>query len=537
MADSKTGAQATVSQLVAEGVEVILGIPGGHNLWLCDAVLDYPELRFICGRHEQDITFMADGYARASGKIAVPMVISGAGVGNSVAALADALVDSVPLVLIASCPDPSLIGRGAFHELRDQTGVLAAVTKWNIRVESVEQIPQAVNRAFWEAYSGRPGPTAVEIPVPIQSQEGRVEILAPRRPQPKPADIEAVRQAARLLSKAKSPIAYFGTGAACSDCSPAAIELVERLGAPCFATALGQGVIPYDHPLYLPWSWVENGPARPFLEEADTVIVVGSSLDQADTASWTLPLPKNLIHIDTCSEIIGRNYPAKVSLVGDAKTVLAQLLEELEPLLKPGRSSPAAQIAEIKEKTLSTVRDGPEWQFVDAMRQAIPKDAFVVNDAAAVNAWVMAYLPRYLPRTESITRSAAALGYAFPSALGAKLAYADRQAVAVAGDGGFLFTSNALATGVQYRLNAVAVVFNDNSYSTIKYLQDNGFGRHIGVDLHNPDFPKLAEAFGAVGVRAEHPEQLYEGLKAAWQRDVPTVIEVPLEVKASLFQP
>jgi len=181
------------------------------------------------------------------------------------------------------------------------------------------------------------------------------------------------------------------------------------------------------------------------------------------------------------------------------------------------------------------VRDRIEWQFVDAMRRALPRDAFVTNDASLVNAWFLAFLPRYLPRTINITRSMAALGYAFPSAIGAKIAYPHRQAVAVSGDGGFLFTSNAVNTAVQHRLNAVAVVFNDNCYTSIKRTQDRLLGRSIGVDLHNPDFVKLAEAHGATGTLVETPPQLYDALQAAWRRDLPTIIEVPLAMQADLF--
>lgn len=266
------------------------------------------------------------------------------------------------------------------------------------------------------------------------------------------------------------------------------------------------------------------------------MLVVGSSLDQVETDGWTLPVPKTVIQIDTCQEMIGLNYPTAVGLVGDAKAVLAQLLEELADTKCVARLSPAARISQIKQQVLFRVRDRLEWQFVDAMQQALPQDAFVFNDASTANAWCLAFLPRYLPRTINITRSMAALGYAFPSAIGAKAAHPDRQAVAVAGDGGFLFTSNALATAVQYKLNAVAVVFSDNCYSSVKRTQDRLLGRRIGVDLHNPDFVNLAEAYGAVGTLAENPTQLQDALQAAWQRDLPTVIEVPLAMHPDLFE-
>ena len=524
-----TGGAAAIAQLVAEGVEIILGIPGAHNIDLCDAVCDHAPLSFVGGRHEQSMTFMANGYARASGKIAVPLVVSGPGVTNSLTALADAYLDSVPMVLLAAAPSRDALGKGAFHELKDQTAALASVTKWNTYVTRAEAVPEAIHTAFTEAYQGRPGPVAVEIPIDVQAQRAQVEIVPPLSGPPCGAVLEAVRQAARLLADAASPMVLVGGGAARSRTAEELIRLIERIATPCFSTSLGKGTVPTDHPLSLGCNVVKNGPGRVLLEEADLLLVVGSSLDEADTAQWTLPLPENLIQIDSCAEVIGRNYPVTVGLVGDAGVVLGQLLQELSTLETPVRPSPASRIAQIKAQITAKLQREPVWEFVAAMQRALPVDAIVTNDAAAANGWIVTCLDRWLPRTLSITSNLAALGYAFPAALGAKLAYADRQAVAVVGDGGFLFTSDALATAVQYSLNAVVVLFNNNCYGTIRQMQTCQFGRAIGVDLVNPDFVKLAEAYGAAAQRAATPDQLHDAMRDAFERDVPTVIEVPLE--------
>lgn len=531
-----TGSQAAIAQLELEGVDSVFGIPGNHNIFLCDAVLDYPDMQFIGGRHEQDIAFMANGYARVTGKVAVPIVISGPGVTNSLTSLADAYADSVPMVLLAACPQRGSIGTGAFHEIKDQTGMLAAVTKWNTRVEAVENIPAAIRKAFEQAYEGRPGPTAVEIPEDIQREEAEVSLVLPVPRERKPADALAVREAAQRLAQAKNPVIYIGSGAVSSDCAAEVIELVEHLQAFCFATALGQGVVPTDHPLFVGFRWAEGGPARSLLDEADLMLVVGSSLDHVETDDWSAAIPDNLLQIDTCADMIGRRYPVKTGLVGDAKTVVQQLLDELSNIPSNTRPSTAEKVSRVKQKAFARIHGRIEWEFMDAIQQALPRDAFVFNDASTANMWCLAYLSRYLPRTINITRSMGVLGYAFPSAIGAKVAFPDRQSIAVAGDGGFLFTSNVLTTAVEYKLNAVAVVFNDNCYSSIKRTQDRLRGRHIGVELHNPDFVKLAEAHGAVGVRAAAPSQLHDALQAAWARNLPTVIEVPLEMKTYWFK-
>ena len=523
MSDVTNGARAAIMQLVAEGVEVVLGIPGAHNVYLCDAILDHPELRFICGRHEQDIGFVADGYARASGRLAVPIVISGPGVTNSLTALADAYSDSVPMLLLAAYPKQHFVGKGAFHELKDQTGLLASVTKWNERVSRMEEVPQAIRTAVAQAYSGRPGPTAIEIPYDVQAQEGRAEVVPPTPPERLAADPEAVRDAAGRLAASESPVVYLGARAL--DCAREATGLVERLRAPCLADGLSLGVVPGDHPLFV--GWAEQPGAAEILADADAAVVVGSGLDEIETNGWTRRFPKELIHVDSDAAAIGRNYPASVGLPGDPKTVLAQLLVELAGTENRARPAAAARVAEIRQRALAAAGDKPIWPFIDAMARALPRDAFVTNDASATNGWVLSHVTRYLPRTMNITRSLAALGYALPGAIGAKIAHPDRQAVAVAGDGGFLFTGNALTTAVQYRLNVVAVVFNDGAYSSIRTIQEDLFSRCFGVDLHNPDFVGFAESHGAVGVRAEDPERFGDELLAAWRRDLPTVIEVP----------
>jgi acetolactate synthase-1/2/3 large subunit len=296
-----------------------------------------------------------------------------------------------------------------------------------------------------------------------------------------------------------------GRGAALSECTAELIQLIEHLNAPCFTTALAKGTIPDDHPLNLGWGGDQYGLVHQFLEDADVVLVI------------------------TCSDVIGRKYPVCVGLAGDAKAVLNQLLAELANYDQAARLSPAEHIAEHKQRALGRVQHKLAWQFMNAIQQALPRDAFVTNDASQTNGWVLSFLERHSPNTISITRNLAALGYAFPAALGAKLAYPERQAMAVVGDGGFLFTIFTLATAVQHRINAVAIVFNDESYSTIRRIQTQRFGRTIGVDLRGPDHVRLAEAYGAAGARSENPDQLYDALMAAWQRDVPTIIDVPLD--------
>jgi thiamine pyrophosphate-dependent acetolactate synthase large subunit-like protein len=227
MSEYMTGAQATIAQLVAEEVDCVLSIPGEHNLFLCDTVLDYPQLRLITGRHEQGLAYMSNGYARISHKIAVPIVISGPGVTNSLTALADAYQDSVPMVLIAAQAESDQVGKGAFHELKDQSGALTSIVKWHIKVTSVEEIPNAIRQAFIQAFEGRPGPTAIEIPLDIQAKKAKVAIYPSVQPSPLSVDISKIREACHLLAHATMPMIYVGRGATISGCADELQQLVE----------------------------------------------------------------------------------------------------------------------------------------------------------------------------------------------------------------------------------------------------------------------------------------------------------------------
>jgi acetolactate synthase I/II/III large subunit len=286
--------------------------------------------------------------------------------------------------------------------------------------------------------------------------------------------------------------------------------------------------VPDDHPLNLNWGSHFADLAQPALAHADLVLVVGSSLDDASVARRGFTFPANLIQIDIAPEVIGRTYPEAVALAGDARTVLRQILAEMGRAGMPPRRSTSPAIAAARADAMQLARQSLPWQYMDAIQRTLAPEAIVTNDASHTNGWAVSFLNRYLPNTFSLTHNLAALGYAWPSALGAKLAYPQRQALAIAGDGGFLFNANALATAVQHRLNAVAIVFNDGGYSTITRMQTRAFGRTIGADLVNPDFVKLAQAYGAAGERADNPGALHDALLRAWQRDLPTLIEVPV---------
>jgi acetolactate synthase-1/2/3 large subunit len=422
------GSQAAIAQLVAEGVTHVLSIPGEHNIALCDAILDAPQLTYLTGRHEQGLTLIANGYSRASHRMAVPLIISGPGVTNALTALGDAYQDSVPMVAIAAQAARDQIGKGSFHGLKDQSAAIAAVTKWSNRVESPEEIPDAIRTAFVQAYQGRPGPTVVEIPLDVQSQEGYVDIYPSQRLKPNKANEEAVRTAAKLLAAAKAPMVYAGRGAIISGAAEELRQLIEWLNAPCFHTALGKGLLAAEHPLNVSWGSGRSDFLNKLVAESDAVLVVGSSLDYADAGRFKLSFPKTLIQIDTCSDILGRTYPLEIGLLGDAKLVLEQLLAQVKQILPKPRSLTAPTIqdpkgsdrmtmAEHKAQKLETFSSTSAYRYMQAIGQAVTDETLIFGDPARCNGWGVAFLDRNLPNTYHCSRNFCTLGYAISAAM------------------------------------------------------------------------------------------------------------------------
>ena len=542
-----TGAQAVIAQLVAEGVTHILSIPGDHNIALCDVVLDYPQLTYLTGRHEQSLTLIANGYSRASHKIAVPLIISGPGVTNSLTALGDAYQDSVPMVVIASQAPRDQIGKGSFHGLKDQSAMIAAVAKWSVCVDSPEAIPTAIHTAFIKAYEGRPGPTVVEIPLDIQTKKAEIKFFPVEKPEQKTTcTLAEISRAAKHLVNAKRPVVYAGRGVIISNACKILQQLIEYLNTPCFHTALGKGMLAANHPLNVSWGNGRSDYVTQLISQADAVLVIGSSLDYADAKRLNLSFPKTLIQIDVCSDILGRFYPTEINLLGDAKLILEPLFIEIKKLLPTARlftppsiktdSNNRLSFSQNKAQKLKSIQSASALNYIQAIEEGITDDTLIFGDPARCNGWAVAFLERNIPNTFHCSRNFCTLGYAFSAAMGAKLAKPEKHVLAMIGDGGFLFANGDLATAVQYEINIVTLIFNDNCYGSIRKAQNNAFGRTIGVDLKNPDFCLLAKAFGIQSFRVNSPDKLLKTLTQAWTIHAPVIIEIVMDSNDTGFE-
>ena len=528
-----TGGQALIKSLYREGVRVVFGMPGVQIYGAMDALYDEPGIRFITVRHEQAAAYMAYGYSRAGTEIGTALVVPGPGLQNASAGIGTAYAASTPILVVAGQLPKDEIGveRGGLHELHEQLDVVRPVTKWAARVPDVADVPEAVHEAFSQMRSGRPRPTEVEIPLDTLSEVAEVELLEPAIHVPAQPSEDAVREAAGLIQASSRPIIVAGGGVILSHASDALTELAELLQAPVVATSEGRGAISDHHHLSLGGYIFDHDWSDEIVIDSDLILAVGSRLVRSRFGR------QRIVQIDVDSDEIGRNHPNTVGVVGDARLALIELTRALSPSGQRNSAERLAEIAEARRTRLDQeTRPEPQRSFVNAIRAAMPDDGIVVEGITQIGYATRSFYPVYVPGTYVTSSYYGNLGYVYPTALGAKVAQPDKAVVAISGDGGFLYNSQELATAVKYGINAVVIVFNDNAYGNVLRDQKLDYnGRTIGADLHNPDFVKLAEAYGARGLRARDASELEATLREALSVEAPALIEVPVGMMPRLW--
>ncbi len=528
-----TGGQALAKSLYLEGVRVIFGLPGVQLYHALDGLQGEPGIRFITTRHEQATTYMADGYARAGGGIGTAMMVPGPGLQNASAGIGTAFAASSPVLVVSGQIERDLIGsdRGILHEVNDQLDTIRPVTKWAKRILDPAEIPDAVHEAFYYLKTGRPRPVEIEIPPETLAEVADVDLREPEE-YPKPvAEAERIRAGAQTLSEAANPLIWAGGGIISSGAQEALLRVAEHLQAPIITTPEGKGAISERHPLALGAHRLRNDPVAREEPNFDAILAVGTRMANP---MWLGG--QKVVQIDIDEAELGRNYENTFGIHGDARLTLESFYENLVQL-SPARESREEEFNALRQRRSETaIRVEPQDSIVETIRNVMPEDGILISGMTQIGYYSRAFFPVYEPRTFLTSSYAGNLGYAFPVALGAKVAQPDKAVVAVSGDGGFLFNSQELATAVQYGINAVVIVFNDNAYGNVLRDQVNRFeGRVYGAALHNPDFVKLAEAYGARGVRTEIG-QLGGALAEALAVDAPTLIEVPVQAMPTPFE-
>ena len=521
----QTGGAALARQLVREGATDIFALPGIQLDWAMDGLRQVrADIRVIVPRHEQATSYMADGYARTTGRVGTCMVVPGPGVLNAMAGLATAYASNSRVLCIAGDIKSSCrgVGLGLLHEVRGQTEILEKVTKWQARPVTPRDIPQAVHAAMRSASIGQPRPVAIEIAHDLLSATEDIP-LVPIVADPGPAapDARLVEAAASLLDGARFPVIFVGGGLLASHASAALAALAERLDAPVVMGENGRGALSDRHPLAL-----NSLAGRAVFPHADVVLVVGSRF--VDTAGGNPAWPSErarYIHVNLDPAAWAPPRRADVGIEADA----AAALTALAAAVSRGNRKMGAQLDPVRAwaQGQSDLIE-PQSSWLRALRAALPEDGFLVNELTQVGYLGRFAFPVYHANSFITPGYQGTLGFGYATALGVAAGNPGRAVVSINGDGGFSYNIQELATARKYGLAVVAVVFNDGHFGNVRTMQKEQFGEEFGADLYNPDFAKLADAYGLPYARAETPDALQELIRSAIAAGGPCLIEVPV---------
>ncbi len=547
-----TGAQALIESLKREKVEVIFGISGGALLPIHDVLCD-SGIRHILARHEQGAAHEADGYARASGRAGVCMATSGPGATNLVTGLANAYLDSSPVIALTgqvntySANTSYMIGRDAFQEA-DIIGISTPITKYNCQVKSAAEIPKAVRTTFHIATTGRPGPALIDLPKNTQNGKAEMDFsynvnIRGYKPNTEPHPIQ-VKKAVKLLLNAERPMILAGGGVILSNASPELLQIAELLMMPVATTFMGKSCFPETHPLSMGNIGMHGTMlANKMILEADVLLAVGTRFQDRSTGTLDDFCPDaTIIHIDIDAAEIGKNVDVDVPIVADAKPTLKLIQQQLVHKIKKKENTLwFNRVKEVKDKFLSEMDFGKcdlsAPKLLKELRKILPENAIIATEVGQNQMWAALHFQTIKPRTFISSGGLGTMGFGFPAAIGAKVACPSCPVVDIAGDGSFRMTEQELGTSVTEDIPVVVVVLNNSMLGMVAQWQRLFYkGKYAAVKLGNvPDFVKLAQAYGAEGVRVGSLNEFSDAMKKALKTDVTTVIDVPICPEDDVF--
>jgi len=537
-----SGAEKLIRCLEREGVEYVFGLSGGAAIPIFDALVD-SKIKLILVRHEQGATHMADGYARATGKPGVVLVTSGPGATNTVTGLLTALMDSVPMIVLTGQTISPMLGKDAFQEA-DVTGITYPVVKHSYLVKSANDIPRIAREAFYLATSGRPGPVLIDIPKDIASAPCTAdfveEVNLPGYNPPGKADPAVLKKAAALLAKAKKPVLYVGHGAVISGAGPAIMKLAEKLQAPIVNTLLGKGACPEDHPLHMGMLGMHGTAyANKAVMNCDSIFAIGARWDDRITGKLSeFCVGASKIHLDIDVAEFNKIIRPDVSIAADARLAI----EDLIPMVQKCDSEAWLEELEGYRKQFPlkyAKKGGLRAQLVlDRLDKLGGRECIITTDVGQHQMWAAQFCRTTKNRHWLSSGGAGTMGFGFPAAIGAQFAKPDKKVWTIVGDGGFQMTLSELATAAIHKLPVKILVINNSYLGMVRQWQELFFDNRLsGVDLQgNPDFVKLANAYGIKAWRVRRPAEVDRVLKAAMEwNDGPCLVEAEVIKEDNVF--
>ncbi len=529
-----TGGEAVIRQLQAEGVEVVFALPGVQIMHIFNGFFTQPGIRVISTRHEQTTAYMADGYARTTGKIGVCLVVPGPGAYNAAAAMGTAYAASSPVLMLSGQIDSDLIGtgRGALHEISgDQLEFMKPVTKWQDRVTKAQDIPEGIHEAIKQIKTGRPRPVEFEIPPDTLATVADIQTVeAEEYPRPSiPAG--TLRTLINHLASAKRPLIWAGGGVNLAGADAELRRIADALGAPVVLTREGKGAVPDTNPMQINAGGGANpGAAADVMRQADVIFVVGSRFNIPPTADWAPKPNQVLIHLDIDDTEFGNKLIKKPTLgvVADAKLGLGQISEALRGarVQSAWDKNAVAALKKRDDDAMRAQRPAP-YGIWEQVRKQLPEDTIVVGGITGADRWPGTAFSILKPRTLVTSSYMGTLGYGFPTALGAKVGNPDKPVLSLTGDGGFSYAVGELATAVQYKINLVTVIFDNHRFGASNDDQLTRFkGNVIGTELFNPDFVALAKAYGVKGIHVTDLDKFPAAIRRAVAANAPVVVHV-----------
>ncbi len=536
-----TVADAVVKELVNAGVEVAFGIVSIHNMPIYDAILRNGKIQLICSRGESGAVNMADGYARATGKLGVVITSNGTGEGHAAGSLVEAWAAGVPVLhLTGELASPYLgTGKGYIHECKDQLSMMNGACKNAYRLRQPEQASSLMRKSIQEALAAPTGPISLEIPIDFQSAIiGDVtleEIQVKSLPDKKPVVPE---QVTAMISRSKRPVIWAGSGVNASGASKQLRKLAEIIGAAVITSQSGKGSIPEDHEQCI-GHFAAYEATKQFLKSADLLISVGVRFRGNETSNWKVPIPKEHVSIDADWLAVNRNYNTTIGLVGDAKDILSGMVEELEKQSPETKTSYLEEVRKLRKAVRTQLREtlGPYEKFLDGMKEVLPRDTILVRDVTVqANVWGSRLYEIYEAGT-SIHASGGGIGQGLPTAIGAQVGCKDKTVVLMAGDGGFMVNAGEMVTAAEEQLPLIIILFDDSGYGVLRNIQDAAYGRQIAVDLLSPDFVKMAEAMHFDAVKIQSADEFVRELKKSMDNRKPSMIVVDMDKVGPMAKP